>query len=110
MAQRILIVDDDPKITRLLRASLEQAGYRVLIAYDGETALHALRRERPDLVVLDLMLPDRDGWNVTHVMRGDATWRIRPSSCSPPVRVQKAALKARLQAAQVSACLWPRAW
>jgi len=43
---------------RLLRASLEQAVYRVLVAYDGETTLHVLRRERPDLVVLDLMLPD----------------------------------------------------
>jgi len=72
MPQRILIVDDDPKIVRLLRASLEQVGYQVFVAYDGETALHTLRRERPDLVVLDLMLPDRDGWDVTRVMRGDA--------------------------------------
>jgi len=78
MAQRILIVDDDPKIVRLLRASLEQAGYRVIVAYDGETALHALRRERPDLVVLDLMLPDRDGWDVTRVMRADAALADTP--------------------------------
>jgi two-component system alkaline phosphatase synthesis response regulator PhoP len=61
MAQRILIVDDDPKIVRLLRASLEQAGYQVLVANDGQTALHMLRRERPDLTVLDLMLPDCNG-------------------------------------------------
>ena len=72
MTQRILIVDDDPKITRLLRASLEQAHYEVLVATNGETALHILRRERPDLVVLDLMLPDRDGWVVTRVVRNDA--------------------------------------
>jgi len=78
MAPRILIVDDDPKIVRLLRASLEQAGYQVLVAYDGETALHVLRRERPDLVVLDLMLPDRDGWDVTRVMRGDASLAHTP--------------------------------
>ena len=71
MTQRILVVDDDHKIVRLLRASLEQAGYCVFVAYNGETALHTLRRERPDLVVLDLMLPDRDGWDVTRVMRGD---------------------------------------
>jgi len=64
MTQRILVVDDDHKLVRLLRASLEQAGYQVVVAHDGETALHALRRERPDLVVLDLMLPDRDGWDV----------------------------------------------
>jgi len=72
MPQRILVVDDDPKIVRLLRASLEQAGYQVFVAYNGETALHMLRRERPDLVVLDLMLPDRDGWDVTRVMHSDA--------------------------------------
>ena len=54
-----------------MRAYLEQAGYEVLIAHDGETALHTLRREKPDLVLLDLMLPDRDGWEITRIMRGD---------------------------------------
>lgn len=78
MVQRILVVDDDHEITRLLRASLEQAGYQVLVAYNGETALHILRHERPDLVVLDLMLPDRDGWDVTRVMRGDAALADTP--------------------------------
>jgi two-component system alkaline phosphatase synthesis response regulator PhoP len=78
MTQRILVVDDDREITRLLRASLEQAGYQVFVAYNGETALHALRRERPDLVVLDLMLPDRDGWDVTRVMRGDTSLADTP--------------------------------
>jgi len=73
MAQRILVVDDDPELVRLLRAYLEQGGYQVLVAYDGEAALHILRRERPDLVVLDLMLPERDGWDVTRVVRGDAS-------------------------------------
>ncbi len=71
MAQRILVVDDDREIVRLLRAYLEQAGYPVLVAFDGESALHLLRRERPDLVVLDLMMPERDGWDVTRVVRGD---------------------------------------
>ncbi len=71
MTQRILVVDDDREIVRLVRAYLEQDGYQVLTAYDGETALHILRRERPDLVVLDLMLPDRDGWDVTRIVRGD---------------------------------------
>ncbi len=71
MAQRILVVDDDREIVRLLRAYLERAGYQVFSAYDGETALHVIRRERPDLVVLDLMLPDRDGWDMTRVVRSD---------------------------------------
>jgi two-component system alkaline phosphatase synthesis response regulator PhoP len=72
MAQRVLVVDDDTEIVRLLRAYLERAGYEVLAAYDGEMALHILRRESPDLVILDLMLPDRDGWDLTRVVRGDA--------------------------------------
>jgi two-component system alkaline phosphatase synthesis response regulator PhoP len=78
MGYRILVVDDDREIVRLLRAYLEQAGYRVLVAYDGEAALHILRRELPDLVVLDLMLPDRDGWDVTRVVRGDPNLKATP--------------------------------
>jgi two-component system, OmpR family, alkaline phosphatase synthesis response regulator PhoP len=71
MSQRILVVDDDKQITRLVRTYLEQAGFQVLVAYDGEAALHAIRRERPDLVVLDLMLPGRDGREVTRIVRAD---------------------------------------
>lgn len=73
MGQRILVVDDDREIVRLLRGYLEQAAYEVLCAYDGETALHILRREHPDLAVLDLMLPDRDGWEITRIVRSDPT-------------------------------------
>ncbi len=73
MTKRILVVDDDREIVRLLRAYLEQNGFQVLTAYDGERALHILRHERPDLVVLDLMLPDRDGWEVTRIVRSDPT-------------------------------------
>ena len=68
---RILVVDDDKQIVRLVRSYLEQAGYQVLTAPDGETALHAIRRDRPDLIVLDLMLPDRDGWDITRLVRSD---------------------------------------
>lgn len=75
---RILVVDDDQKIVRLVRSYLEQAGYQVLTAFDGETALHTLRREKPDLVVLDLMLPDRDGWDITRIIRADATLAPTP--------------------------------
>lgn len=78
MAQRILVVDDDPEIVRLLRAYLEQAGYHALVAYDGETALHILRRERPDLMILDLMLPGRDGWDVTRIVRADSALANTP--------------------------------
>ena len=69
--QLILVVDDDKEVVRLMRGYLEQAGYEVLAAYDGETAIHILRREKPDLLLLDLMLPDRDGYDITRLVRGD---------------------------------------
>jgi two-component system alkaline phosphatase synthesis response regulator PhoP len=75
---RILVVDDDHDIVRLVRAYLERDGYTVLSAYDGETALHILRRERPDLLVLDLMLPDRDGWDLTRLIRADQSLAETP--------------------------------
>jgi two-component system alkaline phosphatase synthesis response regulator PhoP len=78
MAQRILVVDDDREIVRLVRAYLERNGYEVLTAYDGEMALHILRRERPDLMLLDLMLPARDGLDVTRVVRGDGGLAAMP--------------------------------
>lgn len=71
--QRILVVDDDKAIVKVVRSYLEQAGYEVRVAYDGSTALHSLRSEKPDLLVLDLMLPDRDGWEITRIIRGDAS-------------------------------------
>lgn len=75
---RILVVDDDREIVRLVRAYLEKSGYEVLVAYDGETALHILRREQPDLMLLDLMLPGRDGLDVTRVVRGDSGLAAMP--------------------------------
>ncbi len=76
--ERILVVDDDKEIVRLVRSYLERAGYQVFVAYDGETALHTLRREIPDLLVLDLMLPDRDGWDITRLIRADARLATTP--------------------------------
>lgn len=71
MGQRVLVVDDDKEIVRILRAYLEQSGYTVFTAYEGETALHIIRSDRPDIVVLDIMLPDRDGLQITRLVRGD---------------------------------------
>jgi len=71
--QKILVVDDDQNLVRVVRAYLEKANFQVLTAFDGETALHTLRRDHPDLVVLDLMLPDRDGWDITRLVRSDPT-------------------------------------
>jgi two-component system alkaline phosphatase synthesis response regulator PhoP len=78
MNQRILVVDDDKQIVRLVQSYLEQAGYAVLTAYDGAAALRTIRTERPDLVVLDLMLPDQDGWSITRTVRADASQASLP--------------------------------
>ena len=69
--QQILIVDDEPKITRLVRDYLESAGFGVTIARDGREALMRARTERPDLIVLDLGLPGVDGLDVTRALRRD---------------------------------------
>lgn len=76
--ERILVVDDDRDIVRLVSSYLEKAGYEVVTAYDGETALHVLRREQPKLVILDLMLPDRDGWDVARLVRSDPVLAATP--------------------------------
>jgi len=65
----ILVVDDEPNIVELNQLYLENAGYRVLTAYDGKTALQMARTVRPDLMVLDLMLPEIDGFDVCRRMR-----------------------------------------
>lgn len=78
MSPRLLVVDDDKSIVKVLTAYLEQSGYQVFPAYDGEQALHALRRERPDLVILDLMMPGRDGWEVTQLVRADQNLAATP--------------------------------
>ena len=76
--KRILVVDDDKSIVKVLSAYLEQSGFQALAAYDGDTAIHVLRREQPDLVILDVMMPNRDGWEVTQLIRADKTLATMP--------------------------------
>jgi len=72
MAALILVVDDEPKIVRLARDYLEKNGFRVVSAGDGPSALAMARRERPDLIVLDLLLPGMDGREVCRVLRAES--------------------------------------
>jgi two-component system response regulator VicR len=69
MAHKILIVDDEPPIVEVLSYNLKRAKYEVVIARDGEQALVQARRERPDLILLDLMLPLLDGLEVCKILR-----------------------------------------
>ncbi len=70
--RKILVVDDEPKLVRVVREYLEHDGYRVVSAGDGREALDRFRQERPDLVVLDLMLPELDGLEVCRRIRRDS--------------------------------------
>ena len=72
MSQLILVVDDEPKVARLARDYLEKNGFRVLTAGDGQSALTMARREKPDLVILDLMLPQIDGREVCRILRRES--------------------------------------
>lgn len=78
MAQRILVVDDDMAIVKVVAGYLEQAGFVVLTAGDGDHALQIVRHDRPDLVILDVMLPNRDGWDVTRSIRSDSALAPTP--------------------------------
>jgi putative two-component system response regulator len=83
----VLIVEDEPDILMLLRVLLEMNGYETALASDGFVALERFDAERPDLVLLDLMLPVKDGWSVL------ADLQSRPHSC--PVVICSAARSAR---------------
>ncbi len=72
MAELILVADDEPKISRLARDFLEKNGYRVTVAADGEAALASARREKPDLIILDLLLPQMDGREVCKILRRES--------------------------------------
>jgi len=68
----VMVVDDEPKIVQLARDYLEHAGFAVVVAYDGKAALATARAEKPDLVVLDLGLPELDGLDVARRLRGES--------------------------------------
>jgi DNA-binding response OmpR family regulator len=67
----ILVVDDDPEIVAMLTTRLGHRGYTITTASDGERALELARREKPDIVLLDVMMPKRSGWEVVRALRQD---------------------------------------
>ena len=72
MPARILVVEDEKDIVRLLKYNLEKEGYIALSAYDGEAGLELAKKEKPDLIILDLMLPKKDGMDVCREIRKDS--------------------------------------
>jgi DNA-binding response OmpR family regulator len=75
MAERILIVDDEPNIVISLEYLMQREGFETTVAGDGEAALEALARAAPDLVILDVMLPGMNGFDVCERIRADPRWR-----------------------------------
>lgn len=69
--RRVLCIEDEPEMIDLIRLILERKGFEVMGAVGGEEGLAAIKREKPDLILLDLMMPDVDGWEVYRQMKAD---------------------------------------
>lgn len=70
--KRVLVVDDDRKTVELVKLYLERNGYKVICAYDGRDAIEFAKKTLPDLIILDLMLPELDGWEVCRLIRQES--------------------------------------
>ena len=75
MANKILVVDDEPNIVLSLEFLMKQAGFQVRTASDGEAALAAMAAEAPDLVLLDVMMPRKNGYEVCQAIRANPDWK-----------------------------------
>jgi two-component system response regulator VicR len=71
--KRVLCIEDEPDMIDLIRLILERQGFQVIGAVGGAEGIEAIHRERPDLILLDLMMPDVDGWEVYRHMKADET-------------------------------------
>ncbi len=72
IAGRILVIEDDERLADLVRRYLERDGHHVLVAHDGRKGLELARHNRPDVIVLDLMLPGIDGWDICRILRAES--------------------------------------
>ena len=75
MPKRVLVVEDEPNIILSLEFLVKEAGYEVRVARDGEAALEAVAEATPDVVLLDLMIPKRDGYDVCQTIRANPAWK-----------------------------------
>jgi len=76
--KKILIVDDEVDLVKTIRFSMEAEGYKVLVSYSGEDALNQARKEVPDLILLDIMLPKLDGYRVCRLLKFDEQYKNIP--------------------------------
>ncbi len=75
MAHSVLVVDDEPHILHSLEFLMKRENYDVRVARDGEAALQAIEERRPDLILLDVMMPNRDGYSVCQTIRANPAWK-----------------------------------
>ena len=78
MTQSILVADDEPSILLSLQFLLQKAGYEVRLARNGEEVIQAVEQSTPDLLLLDAMMPQRDGYDVCQTIRADPRWTALP--------------------------------
>jgi DNA-binding response OmpR family regulator len=78
MYKRILVIDDEVEIVKAIQIRLEQAGYETLVAHDGMEGLEKARKEKPDLIILDLMLPKMDGYKLCALLKRDKKYNHIP--------------------------------
>lgn len=78
MAKKILIVDDEPNITKLMESRLRANGYEVVTACDGQEGLDKAKEEKPDLIILDVTMPKFNGYEVCHMLRSDKLYDSIP--------------------------------
>jgi len=76
--KKILVVDDEVDLVETIRFPLEMEGFNVLLSYNGEDALNQARKENPDLILLDLMLPKLDGYKVCRLLKFDERYKHIP--------------------------------
>ena len=76
--KRLLLVDDEVELVEMVKFRLEASGYEVLTANDGQAALELARREKPDLIILDVMLPKMDGYKVCGLLKNDSRYSHIP--------------------------------
>jgi two-component system alkaline phosphatase synthesis response regulator PhoP len=75
---RILVVDDEPDMVEMIKAALESASHQVIAAFDGKEGIEKARRERPDAIVLDIMMPEKDGFVACKELKADPACKDIP--------------------------------
>ncbi len=78
MAKKILVIDDEKDLVETVTYRLQANGYEVISAYDGQEGLNKAQKEKPDLIILDLMLPKMDGYRVCGLLKGDSRYNKIP--------------------------------